>query len=149
MTRAAHQLLFGCDHAVATWTWTRWQLVPTPIHMAIGIVDRHNQMVGSVALQWFNGSNIELSYYGIRTLTHTIVRQLARVAIEHYNVNRVTIRTGRQNVAIVCGLRKFGFRIEGFERRFYGPTSDAVRMVLFREDLERLAGVKHELVGTN
>lgn len=130
-------LLFGQDMAVSQWTWGKFNIVPSAVQCAIGIV-RNNQNVGSVMFHEYSGYNIELSYYGPFTLTAGIVRTLARFVIERYNIERVTVRTNRNNTKLMRNLGRLGFKFEGVQKRFYGPFGDAAAFVMFREDIERL-----------
>jgi RimJ/RimL family protein N-acetyltransferase len=131
-------ILLDQDHMVAHWTWQTWQLTPMPVNWAMGLV-RDGYLVGSALFQWYNGNNIELNYYGPGTATVGVAKVLARVALKRFNVQRVTLRTENTNLAIIRGMMKFGFRLEGMERRFYGRDRHAVRLVMFREEIEKIA----------
>ena len=133
-------ILLNQDAWVANWTWQNWQLVPMPVNFAMGFIKEGN-IIGSALFQWYNGNNIELNYYGPSTPTLGIARALARVALVKFNVQRVTIRTETVNRPIIRGMMKFGFRLEGSERHFYGKDRHAVRLVMFREELERIARI--------
>lgn len=135
----AHGLLFGHDGPVANWTWNEFRLTPMPVVAAIGIV-RNNMLIGSVLFQDFSGFNVEMSYYGPATPSAGIFKTIARYVIERFNVDRVSIRTNRKNASIMRILSRIGFRTEGVQRRYYGPFGDAALFVLFREDIERIAG---------
>ena len=135
-----HGLLFGHDAPVAQWTWNEFRLTPMTVKAAIGIV-RNNMLVGSVLFQEYSGFNVEVSYYGPMTVTAGILRTIARYTIERFNIDRVTIRTNRKNHQIMRTLSRMGFKMEGVQRRFYGPFGDAALFVLFREDIERFGGI--------
>ena len=135
-----YALLFDQDENVAQWCWKKFDLFPMPYNMAIGIIDQNDtpRLVGCAMFYWWNGCNIELNYYGPGTPTLGITRILATLAVRKFNVTRVTVRTRCENV--IRGMRKLGFEQEGFEADFYGKHKPATRMVMFRRDLERLAG---------
>lgn len=135
-----HGLLFGHDAAVAAWTWNEFKHRAMPVDAAIGIV-RNNQLVGSALFQNFSGYNVELSYYGPQTFSAGIAKTLARFAVERFNIDRLTMRTNRKNIAILKMFGGFGFKFEGVQHRYYGPFGDAAVFVLFREDLERIGGL--------
>jgi len=141
-------LLLGSDDAVAAWTWRTYQLFPMHVNRAIGIIDTDGTLVGSVLFQSWNKYNVDISYYGQDTMTPGIVHCLARIAYMDLSVHRVTAMTSKKNRKLIGFLTRLGFRIEGVQRRFYGPEdigkNIAIRLVLFREDLERLAGFKKE-----
>lgn len=135
-----YAVLFDHDQYVAEWCWREFNLFPMPVNMALGIIDTRegNKLVGAAMFYWWNGCNIELNYYGPGTPTIGIARILATLAVKKFNVNRVTIRTQCENV--LKGMQKFGFELEGYEADFYGKNKPATRMVLFRKQIERLAG---------
>jgi len=135
-----HGLLFGHDVAVAQWTWNEFRLTPMPINAAIGIV-REKHLIGAAIFQNFSGFNVELSYYGPQTFSAGIAKTLARYVVERFNVDRLTMRTNRKNASILKMFQRFGFKFEGLQHRYYGPFGDAAVFVLFREDLERIAGL--------
>jgi RimJ/RimL family protein N-acetyltransferase len=140
-----HGLLFGYDVAVAEWTWNEFKRMPMPIDGAIGIV-RNNNLTGSAIFQNYSGHNVELSYYGTHTFSAGIARSIAQFIIERFNVDRLTMRTNRNNKSILKIFSRFGFKFEGIQHRYYGPFGDAAVFVLFREDIERIANVGKKMV---
>jgi hypothetical protein len=136
-----HGLLFGHDVAVAQWGWNEFRLTPTHINAAVGVV-RNGSLVGAVMFQGQSAHNVELSYYGPMTLSAGVFRTLARFTIERFNVDRLTVRTNRKSVKLMRSFRKLGFKFEGVQHRYYGPFGNAAVFVLFREDLERIGGIK-------
>lgn len=135
-----HGLLFGHDWAVATWTFNEFRMTPMHINAAIGIV-RNNHLIGAAIFQNYTGHNVELSYYGPQTFSAGIAKMLARYTVERFNVDRLTMRTNRKNASILKMFHRFGFKFEGVQHRYYGPFGDAAVFVLFREDLECIAGL--------
>ena len=135
-----HGLLFGHNAAVASWSWNAFRLTPMYVNAAIGIV-RNNHLIGSAIFQNYSGHNVELSYYGPQTFSAGIAKTLARYVVERFNVDRLTMRTNRRNASILKMFQRFGFKFEGLQHRYYGPFGDAAVFVLFREDLERIAGL--------
>lgn len=138
-----HGLLFGHDGPVAAWTFNEFHITAMPIDAAIGIV-RNNRLIGAAIFQNFSGFNVELSYYGPQTFSAGIAKALARYTIERFNVDRLTMRTNRKNISIVKMFHRFGFKYEGRQNRYYGPFGDAVVFVMFREDIERIGGLKRD-----
>ncbi len=139
-------LLFECDEQVALWLFTKKGWPTYKYDRAIGLVDWKGQLVGAVLYQHWNGCNVEISYYGERTMTAGIVRCLARFTLMVFNPSRLTVNTCKKNKRFIKALHKLGFRLEGASRRFYGMEdcnrNTAVRMVAFREDIERVAKYK-------
>jgi RimJ/RimL family protein N-acetyltransferase len=137
-----HGLLVGEDQRVADWTFSQWDLVIQPINLALGILGKDGNLVGSVIFMDYNGYNIELWYYGPRTVTIGIARSCAKIALHYFKVARVTLRIPKRNMPLIRRMQKFGFKIEGTEQQFFGPERDAVRLVIFTEGMKKLAGEK-------
>lgn len=136
-------LLLGEDELVSAWAYETYKLYPMPVVRAIGIINQDQGfLIGAALFQNFNGSNIELSYYGPKTISSGVVRSLARVALT-FPISRGTVITSKRNRRLIKGLLKVGFRLEGVQRRFYGPTDNirntGVRLVIFREEIEKIA----------
>jgi ribosomal protein S18 acetylase RimI-like enzyme len=137
-----HGLLFGHDASVAAWAWNEFCLTPMPIDAAIGIIRLH-KMVGAAIFQNYSGFNVELSYYGPQTFSAGIARGLAQYALTRFNhLDRLTMRTNRNNSNILKMFQRFGFKFEGVQHRYYGPYGDAAVFVLFKEDLKRIGFAK-------
>lgn len=138
-------LLIGEDAIVASWAFATYKMRPTPVNCAFGIVG-DNGIIGAILFQNFNGTNVELSYYGMWTVSLGIVRVMARMVISEFDAARLTVVTAKKNRHLIRSLQKFGFRLEGVQRRYYGHADCArntgVRLVLFREEIERLAGFR-------
>ena len=138
-----HGLVYGHDIPVAQWCWNEYRLRPMPINAAIGIV-RNNKLIGAAIFQEFSGYNVELSYYGPQTFSAGIAKSLARFTVQRFDVDRLTMRTNRKNASILKMFHRFGFKFEGVQHRYYGPFGDAAVFVMFREDLDRIGGLKEE-----
>jgi RimJ/RimL family protein N-acetyltransferase len=134
-------LLLGQDTAVAAWTWREFGLTPMHVNNAVGLlVDR--ALVGAAIFHNYNGTNVELSYYGPETITAGVVKFLARTAIFELNVTRVTFHVRRTNRRLRRHLVRLGAKHEATLWQFYGPDRDhaAIQFVLFRPELMKLAG---------
>lgn len=138
-----HGLLIGDDLQVASWAFSNFKLFPTPFNVALGIMGKDGTVVGAALLQNFNGVNVELSYYGPNTLTPGIARSIARVVIGKLDAQRITVVTSKRNRRLMQSLLKFGFKLEGVQKRYYGAEDNkrntGVRFVMFREDIARIA----------
>ena len=117
---------------------------------AIGIVEE-GTLIGGILLQSWNGFNVELSYYGLGTMTAGVIRCIAKILVSTLNPSRVTVTVNRKDRGMIRGLPKLGFVLEGTQRRFYGDQdirrNTGVRFVLFREKLERLARIEQRKAG--
>jgi RimJ/RimL family protein N-acetyltransferase len=132
--------LINQDQHVANWCWQAFRLHPYHVNCAIGILNEHRELCGAALFHWYNGSNIELSYYGASTATLGIGRFLARIALYSFSASRVTIHTDTWNKTVIKGMKKLGFEHECIVKGFYGENRDAVQMVLHRDGLIRIAG---------
>lgn len=130
--------IFGHDAEIAQWAFSTFNMRPSHYEMAIGILT-DGKLVGAVLWQAFSGHDIEISYYGPRTMTLGIARTCARIAIDHFGVSRVTARTSRKNKTMTRGIKKIGFEYEGVRRHAYGDQ-DAIMYGLYGKNLARLAG---------
>lgn len=121
------------------WNGERFIRTPMAINKAVGIIDNQNrQLIGGAIFDQFNSYNVELSYYGPNTLTPGIIRSLAWIALNSFNPTRVSMRTSVNNTDIIRGLKKLGFMQESIERDCFGRGKDAARLVIFRDQIERL-----------
>jgi len=136
-------ILVDQDHYVASWAYETFKGMAHNVDKALGIVDSKGTIVGAALFQNFNGANVELSYYGPRTLTSGIVRIIARMALGHFNASRLTVVTSQRNKRLIKACLKIGFRLEGIQRCFYGHDDNkkntGVRLVAFRDALSKVA----------
>ena len=139
----SYGLVINDDQRVAAWVYATYQTFPLPVNRALGIVETDGALVGGILLQNYNGSNIELSYYGPWTLTVGIVRTIARIVALEFNAGRATIITSKKNRRLMRSLQRAGWRLEGTQRCFYGikdcNRNTGVRFVMFREQIDKLA----------
>lgn len=139
-------LLYGCDEQIANFVFSTYCRFAMKFDRALGLVDSQGTVVGGVLFQHWNGPNIELSYYGKRTLTPGIIRCIAQFAVKEFNPARCTVNTSKRNKRLIRALLKLGFKVEGVARCYYGvddcAKNTAVRMVMFRERINQISGVK-------
>jgi len=131
-------LATGNDELIAAWAYHAFGIACTGINLAVGVMDK-NKIVGACFFQAHNGPDIELSYYGPNTLTLDIVKGLAKIAVDHFGVSRISIRTTKDNKIMNKSVRKLGFVFEGIRHNAYGDR-DAVMYGLFGRNLAKLAG---------
>lgn len=129
--------LVDCDHHVAQWAWNTFAFVPAKFDKAIGIVE-NNELIAAAMFHAHNGFDVEVSYYGPRTMTLGIVRGLAQYAVHELGVTRITARTSRSNKTMTRGIKKIGFEYEGIRHCGYGDQ-DAVMYGLYGRKLAKLA----------
>lgn len=132
------QFVYGHDDEVANWAFSTFSMRPVQYEMAIGILES-GQLVGAIMWHAYRGHDIELSYYGPKTMTLGIARSCARIAVDHFKVSRVTARTAKSNKTMTRGIKKIGFEYEGIAHNALGDQ-DQVMYGLYGKNLARLAG---------
>ncbi len=138
------QIVTGRDAEVAAWMFETSGSFPIHYNLAVGLADDAGALIGGAMFTGFNTSDVELHYFGPGTLTRRVVRMIMGIAVLHFNVNRMTVRTRKKHMA--RGVTKLGAKFEGISWRFYGPTDSAehaaTNYVFYRETIEKLAGLK-------
>lgn len=139
-------LILDQDELVVDWAFTTFNIFRMPYNKAIGIIDEKGEIVGSILFQNYNGVNVELSYYGFyRTITPSIVKVIAKIAVGVFNVARLTVVTSKRNRRLINGLLKLGFKVEGTQRCYYGHEdtnrNTGVRLVVFKTRLLEVANM--------
>lgn len=139
-----NSLVIGDDDRIAAWVFQAYRINPFKYNRVYGVMSQDRILVGAIILHNFNGANLELSYYGTNTLSAGIVRALSRMALTEFNPSRCTLVISKRNKRLMRSLDRFGCKLEGVQRRYYGHIdmnrNTGVRFVLFKEQIEVLAG---------
>lgn len=115
-------LLFGNDKLVADWMSKKWGHSIPPWYYAIGIIDPKTGLLrGAASFHNYNGANIEISYYGPNTFSRDVIRGISDFCINKIKVERLTVSVPRKSKSMLRTLPRFGFKVEGVLRHFYGP----------------------------
>ncbi len=131
-------LVCGNDALIQQWVLDTFGIICTKIDLAVAVIE-DKAIVAAAFFQAHNGPDVELSYYGPNTMTLDVVKGLAKIAVDHLGVSRVTARTAKSNKKAAHGFRKIGFVYEGVRHHGYGEQ-DAVMYGLFGAKLAKLAG---------
>lgn len=138
------KLVLNQDEAVAAWLFQVCKCHPSQFNLAIGLANDAGTLIGGIMYTGWNGSDVEVHFYGPGLLKKRIVRLIFWISAIHFNVNRLTVRTRKDYMA--RGVEKLGAVYEGTSRRVYGPTDDdkhaARQFAFFRERIEVLAGLR-------
>ena len=136
-------LLIGHDVAVANYIFTLYSQPALQYDRALGLVNAKGELVGGVFFHNWNGANVEISYYGKNTMTPGVLRCLARFILLTFDPSRLTATTSKRNRQFIRSLQRFGFKLEGAQRCYYGKQdclrNTGVRFVMFRGRLEEIA----------
>lgn len=134
----------GRDKEVAAWAFEKTKTHPMMYNMTVGIVNDDDILCGAFMFTGYNGSEMEVHYYGPGTLKRKILKEIFIFALKVFNVNRLTVRTRKPSMA--RGVEKLGAVYEGKMRRVYGPSDGeehaATQYVFYRERMEEIAGLK-------
>ena len=135
-------LLYGHDKEVADWVSKRQGYALKNWFHAVGILDKTGILIGCASLHDMNGSNAELSFWGPRAITCSVIRDFSRFTFEQLDVHRLSARIPRQNKMLISHMQRYGFKFEGVLRHYYGPVKrlDAIMFGLLAKDAKRLMG---------
>ena len=135
-------LLFDCDAVVADYLFKSYGSKPFKYDRAVGLLISGN-LQGAVLFHYFNGFNVEMSYYGKSTMTAGVVRTIARYIICTFSPSRLTVMTSKRNKRYIRAFQRLGFKLEGTQRCYYGERdcnrNIAVRFVMFRDRIDEIA----------
>lgn len=136
-------LLLHADEQVAGRLFAAYNWPVLKYERCLGLVDPEGGLHGVLLFHNYNGSNVELSYYGAKTLTVGILRTLARFIVVTFDPSRLTVVVSKRQRPLLQSLQKLGFKLEGAQRCYYGKhdtlRNTGVRLVMFRERLDELA----------
>lgn len=136
-------LLLNLDGPVSQALFAKFGWPQFKYERAVGVMDPEKGLVGVALYQNWNGFNIEFSYYGVGTLTSGLIRGLAHYAITEFDCSRGTVLISKKRRRYLKTVLRLGFKYEGTQRCHYGLADNmrntAVRLVIFRDQLEKLA----------
>ncbi len=139
-------LLFGSDDMVAEVCFKTFGLVPFKYDACIGLIDPEGAIQGACMLHGYQGYDVQLSWYGVGTVTPGIARAVATFILEEFDPARLTFIVSKRNKRLIRSCQRFGFKLEGAQRCYYGNQdcnrNTGVRLVSFRDNIERVAAWK-------
>lgn len=142
-------LLFDCDEVVAAYLFASYGQRPMKYDRALGLIDKQGDLKGCVLFHFYNGSNVEMSYYGPVTMTPGVVRTIARFIICTFDPSRLTVMTNKRNKELHRKFQKLGFKLEGVQRCYYGhrdcSRNTGVRFVMFRDRIDAIAKLNTQI----
>lgn len=97
------------------------------LYTTIGVLDESGALLGAGMLHNWRKYDIELTWYGERTMSRRVVQEIAK-AVGEAGCHRMTIRVPRGHRKTLVSLPRLGFKYEGTQRRLYGPrkSDDAI-----------------------
>ena len=134
------QLMFDNEQVVADWLSKKWGKPIPPWYFAIGILDYQGLLKGGISFHNYNEHNIEAFYYGPHTFTKSVMIGICIFLFEKIKVQRLTLSVPRRNKVLLKRIPKFGFKVEGVLRHFYGPykNDDAIVFGLLASEGKKL-----------
>jgi hypothetical protein len=128
---------------VARWGFQRSGAVPMQYNAALGVLEGE-ELKGGILFTGYNGSEVEVHYFGPGTLKRHVLKTIMTVALQYFRVNRLVVRTRKESMS--RGVKKLGAVFEGMQRRVYGPSDGrehaAEVWVFFKERMAQIAGLE-------
>ncbi|MND34761.1 hypothetical protein D3C80_253830 [compost metagenome] len=134
------QIIAGQDEAVAGWAGANLGVRFQEPYTAYGFTDANGNIDGAVVFNdYYPGGNVEVTYFGPRSLSRSVILFMARFCFDELKATRVTAKTRRSNCVVRRLLPKGGFAFECTQRRYFGPEKgdDALVFVMTRENAAR------------
>ena len=136
-------LIEDTDGTIARWGFAAANCMPLQHNACIGVLEG-DKLSGSILFTGYNGSEVEVHYFGPGTLKRHVLLAIFRVALLHFRVNRLVVRTRKESMS--RGVKKLGAVFEGLQSRVYGPTDSrdhtAEVWVFFKERLAEILKIK-------
>lgn len=127
-------IIAGQDEAVAMWAGANLGVQFQEPYTAYGFTDAAGNIDGAVIFNdYYPSGNVELTYFGPRSLSPRVVLFMARFCFEQLRVSRVTAKTKRSNALVRRLLPKFGFAFECTQKRYFGPEKGDDALVFFMD----------------
>src|SRR5580765_326885 len=101
-------LILDDDVRVNAWVTQAFRLAPMKMDRVVGLVDPTGHLVGAILLHNYNGVNVELGYYGPKTVSLGIVRAIARIVLIEFNAARCTMLVSKKRKRLINSLQKIG-----------------------------------------
>jgi hypothetical protein len=131
------------DGTVARWIFDYVKSIAIRYDLSLGVIDSQGTLKGGIMFSGYNGSDVEVHFFGPGTLKRHVLVMIFKIALLHFKANRMTVRTRKPSMA--RGVQKLGAVYEGKHLRTYGPTDGdehaAHQFVFFRERMAEIAGV--------
>lgn len=125
------RLVTGADGPVLAWLAEHHDAhFPHEPKVVLGIADG-DVLKGAFVVVWHCDTTAELSGYG--NVSHETVKHMFR-AVFGAGVYRLELRTQRKNKTIRKAAEKFGFKLEGVAKHYYGPNDDAFVYAMIRDN---------------
>lgn len=140
-------LLLDRAEDIQAWVFETYQRRLMKYDLVIGVLDDESKnLVGAMMFYGFNGSNVNLDYYGENSLTPGIVRTICYIVIYDFNASRLTVVTSQKNKRLIRSLKHIGFRIESYKKYYYGPTDTrkhvGVELVAYKDAICRVGRIE-------
>ena len=140
------RLVLGQDEAVGVFASQKLGVSIIPPYTSMGIVDDADQLIGAIVYNGYNGSNIEISFYGPGCMTRRVIRAAFAYPFEQLNVLRLTGRTKRSNREMCKLFPRLGFTFEATLKHYYGPSrgDDAILYRMTKAEADKWLGAPNE-----
>lgn len=135
-------LVAGRDREVVEWASQELKQEFAEPYIAIGWTKDGDTYSGACIFNQWNGANIDISIVGPGVLTKENIAYIYRYAFDQIKATRVTARVRRSNSTMRKLIPRLGFKFEGPEKNYFGPTrsDDALVFALFPETANKWLG---------
>lgn len=129
-------LLTGHDAAVTNWVAARLGISIAPPYTALGVLDVAGTLIGGAVFSGYSGANIDVTIYGQGAASKPVLAAGFRYVFGQLRCERLTARCKRSNAAMRKHMDFLGFKHEGTQRRYWGPTrnDDALLFGMTRDE---------------
>lgn len=133
------KIVLGRDAEIAAWaakqigqpmgTLSRGFLPP---YVAVGFLDRHDELVGAAVFNQFTGRDIEASIVGGACLMRSLLWWMFNYVFSELGCARVSLMIRASRPSHEDMARRVGFTREGIARRRFGDDDDGILMGMLR-----------------
>jgi len=121
------------NEAIGSWCATKLGTAVYPPYFAVGIAkDENEPLRGALVFNQFNGHQIEMTGYGPKVFSPSVVKAAAKYVFDQLGCARLSATTRRGNVKARKLLGRH-FKFEGCSPRYFG-NEDALRFYMLAED---------------
>lgn len=127
------RIVLGADQAVADYIARATGDPMASPFKTIGIYNKHNTLIGALALNVYTGAGIEVSGAGRAIVLRSARQALCDVVYGLLGCRRMAITVRRSNKRMRRLASELGFRFEGTARAYYGSEDGSVLSLLSAE----------------
>lgn len=113
----------------------------SPPFSAVGFLNE-NGIQGAALFSDYNGSNIEMHYYGPRCVTRQNFKVVLDYVFNQLKCNRFTVKPYRKDKILIDIVKRLGFIYEGELKNYYGIKSEEDAIIYYMTKIEANKWIK-------